>query len=313
QPEIRKLDDDPELARQHNAFATSRNEFMKRFYANDPEALKNPWLKFYFRGRHPDGGTVDNHLNKLRLAPPVDKRCAVSACRCQSRGSLNRVPRQQTHLNELGRSRLTDDGRLRESHQLQSRTSSDDWNCLIVEKFLDDTVCERLCDAFSELSSTIVNRAEHYWDGRFIWHSDVAAYDAELARHMRDAQRAATALIADFYQLAAPIYPDLLQIMSWPAGIHMPPHADNAYPDGSPHPMAHRDFSGIIYLNDDYQGGEFYFTGLDTVIKPKKGMLVAFTAGFYHEHAVLRVDGGQRFTMPFFLTFDKNRADPSLL
>ena len=52
---------------------------------------------------------------------------------------------------------------------------------------------------------------------------------------------------------------------------------------------------------------------LNTIIKPRKGMLVAFTAGFYHEHAVLRVAGRQRLTMPFFLTFDKDRADPSLL
>jgi hypothetical protein len=57
-------------------------------------------------------------------------------------------------------------------------------------------------------------------------------------------------------------------------------HAHNANPDGSPHAMAYRDFSAIVYLNADYQGGEFYFTALDTVIKPKKGMLVAFTAGF---------------------------------
>ena len=130
---------------------------------------------------------------------------------------------------------------------------------------------------------------------------------------MRQAQRSATALIAEFYELTAPIYPDLLQIMSWPSGIHMTPHADNAYPDGSPHPVAYRDFSGIIYLNDEYDGGEFYFTAVNTMIKPKAGMLLAFTAGFHHEHAVLRVEGAQRLTMPFFLTFDKNRADPSLL
>jgi len=135
----------------------------------------------------------------------------------------------------------------------------------------------------------------------------------ELADHMRGAQRRAAALITDFYRLTEPIYPDLLQIMSWPVGIHMPPHADNANPDGSLHAMAHRDFSGILYLNDDYQDGEFYFTALDTVIKPKKGMLVAFTAGFYHEHAVLRVERSQRLTMPFFLTFDRGSGDPSLL
>ncbi len=77
--------------------------------------------------------------------------------------------------------------------------------------------------------------------------------------------------------------------------------------------MAHRDFSGIVYLNDDYQGGEFYFTVHDTAIKPKKGMLVAFTAGFYHEHAVLRVEGAERLTMPFFLTFNQSRAHSSPL
>jgi hypothetical protein len=93
----------------------------------------------------------------------------------------------------------------------------------------------------------------------------------------------------------------------------MPSHADNANPDGSLHTMAYRDFSAVVYLNDDYRGGEFYFTALDTVIKPKKGMLVAFSSGFYHEHAVLRVEGSQRLTMPFFLTFDKSRADPTLL
>jgi hypothetical protein len=101
--------------------------------------------------------------------------------------------------------------------------------------------------------------------------------------------------------------------MSGPVGIHMPPHADNANPDGSPHAMAHRDFSGIVYLNDDYGRGEFYFTARNTLVTPWKGTLLAFTVGFYHEHAVLRVEGKEQLTMPFLLTFKKDRADPSLL
>jgi hypothetical protein len=184
---------------------------------------------------------------------------------------------------------------------------------LILDDFLDGTICDALCGAFRDLSIRIVNRVPGFWDSRFIWHSDVSKGYGELADHMRAAQRRAAALVTDFYRLTQPIYADLLQIMSWPVGIHMPPHADNANPDGSPHAMTHRDFSAIVYFNDDYQGGEFYFTALDTVIKPKKGLLVAFTAGFYHEHAVLRVEGSQRLTMPFFLTFDRGRADPLLL
>ena len=76
-PEILDIADDPELGRQHDAFALSRNEFMRRFHAQDPEALRNPWLKYYFKGHHPDGVVVDNHVSKLRVAVPVDKRYAA--------------------------------------------------------------------------------------------------------------------------------------------------------------------------------------------------------------------------------------------
>lgn len=224
---------------------------------------------------------------------------------------LNGIPGQQTRLNELGRTRITGEGKLRGGYKTQHRLSPRDLKCLVVEDFL--VICDRLCAAFRDLSTRIVNRAPGFWDGRFIWYSDLSKANADLANHMRNAQRSAVDLITSYYRLTKPIYPDLLQIMSWPVGIHMPPHADNAYPDGSRHAMAHRDFSGIVYLNDEYDGGEFYFTGLDTVIQPKKGMLVAFTAGFYHEHAVLRIEGKERLTMPFFLTFSKDRADPLLL
>jgi hypothetical protein len=237
---------------------------------------------------------------------------ALPAPRWASDSPLNRMTQGQSPLNQLGRARITGEGRLRDFDRVQHLPRVDR-HCLIVESFLDRAICDGLSEAFRDLSTRIVNRAPGFWDGRFIWHSDVPRADGGLAGHMLNAQRRAATLITDFYRLTQPIYADLLQIMSWPVGIHMPPHADNANPDGSLHAMAYRDFSGVVYLNDDYPGGEFYFTALDTVIKPKKGMLVAFTAGFYHEHAVLRVEGRQRLTMPFFLTFDRGHTDPSLL
>jgi hypothetical protein len=248
------------------------------------------------------------------MNPAMQSAAAAPAARRWSNDSpLNRITRRQNQLNELGRTRITGEGKLRDREGDRHPACPVGRHCLVLEDFLDGTICDGLCEAFRDLSTRIVNRAPGFWDGRFIWHSDVSKAHRELADHMRGVQRRAADVIRNFYRVTQPIYPDLLQIMSWPVGIHMPPHADNANPDGSPHAMAHRDFSGIIYLNDDYQGGEFYFTALDTVIKPKKGMLVAFTAGFYHEHAVLRVEGAERLTMPFFLTFDKERADPSLL
>ena len=248
------------------------------------------------------------------MKPTMENSAGASSARRWALDSpLNNITRGQSRLNGLGRARISDEGKLCDGDQPRCALSIDGLHCLVLEDFLDSAICDELCGAFRELSKTIVNRVPGFWDSRFLWHSDIRGKYGELAGHMRNAQRLATARITDFYRLTEPIYPDLLQIMSWPAGIHMPPHADNANPDGSPHAMAHRDFSGIVYLNDDYRGGEFYFTARNTLITPQKGMLLAFTAGFYHEHAVLRVEGSERLTMPFFLTFDKERADSSLL
>jgi hypothetical protein len=83
---------------------------------------------------------------------------------------------------------------------------------LIRRNFLEDTICDDLSEAYRTLSTLIVNRAPGSWDGRFVWHSDVAKVSRALADHMLDAQRRATALIVEFYRLKQPVYPDLLQI-----------------------------------------------------------------------------------------------------
>ena len=117
-------------------------------------------------------------------------------------------------------------------------------------------------------------------------------------------------MVERFYALKAPLYNDIFQLVQWPTGLSMRPHADRANPDGSPHGMPYRNFAGILYLNDDYEGGELYFTALDIVIKPKRGMFVGFTGGFHHEHAVTRIESGAvRMTMPSFYSFDPRHAD----
>ena len=66
--------------------------------------------------------------------------------------------------------------------------------------------------------------------------------------------------------------------------------------------MAHRGFASVLYLNNDYQGGKLCFTALDIAIKPRAGILVGFTGGFRHGHAVLRVAGDvERSTVPNLL------------
>lgn len=71
EPEIRPIESNPELVEAMQEWATSREKFMEKFRAGDPETLKQGWQRFYFRGERPDGGAVpDDHINKLRLKEP---------------------------------------------------------------------------------------------------------------------------------------------------------------------------------------------------------------------------------------------------
>ncbi len=126
---------------------------------------------------------------------------------------------------------------------------------------------------------------------------------------MRDAQRRVTERLREFYELTAPVFADTVQLVRWRQGMSMPPHADRANPDGSAHGMPFRDFASIVYLNDAYDGGELYFPRLDLLVQPAKGMLVAFTGGWHHEHGVTLVRRGDRLTMPAFYTFDAAHRD----
>jgi predicted 2-oxoglutarate/Fe(II)-dependent dioxygenase YbiX len=225
---------------------------------------------------------------------------------------LQSISLSQQPANAAGRERCRT-GTLARSAQTRALNPADyaGLDFIVVENFLGPADLAELRGSFAALRSTLnaKNLNNDYWQGRLLFAHEVAAHSMRAGQVMKDFQLEATHRIERFYRLTQPIYADTVQLVLWSEGIHMPPHADNANPDGSPHGMAWRNFSSIVYLNDDYDGGELYFTALDAYIKPKAGMLVAFTAGFHHEHSVLKVLSGERLTMPAFYTFDRSHAD----
>ncbi|XP_041130660.1 prolyl 3-hydroxylase 1-like [Polyodon spathula] len=71
----------------------------------------------------------------------------------------------------------------------------------------------------------------------------------------------------------------------------------------------YRDYSAILYLNDDFEGGNFIFTELDakTVtaeVRPKCGRVVGFGAGKENPHGVRAVTKGQRCAVAIWFTLD---------
>lgn len=76
-------------------------------------------------------------------------------------------------------------------------------------------------------------------------------------------------------------------ITVWKETNYQAEHKDNA------------EFGAVIYLNDDYEGGEINFPTLNLSIKPTKGSILYWPG--YLPHSVSPVKSGVRYTMPIFL------------
>uniref|UniRef100_A0A8I3S481 procollagen-proline 3-dioxygenase n=2 Tax=Canis lupus familiaris TaxID=9615 RepID=A0A8I3S481_CANLF len=95
-----------------------------------------------------------------------------------------------------------------------------------------------------------------------------------------------------------------------------PIHADNCLLDPEanecwkePPAYTFRDYSALLYMNDDFEGGEFIFTEMDakTVtasIKPKCGRMISFSSGGENPHGVKAVTKGQRCAVALWFTLD---------
>jgi len=94
-----------------------------------------------------------------------------------------------------------------------------------------------------------------------------------------------------------------ISIATWRVGDNQHPHIDKEDESGVPSlttPLY--DFSSLIYINDDYIGGEIYFPNHGVEIKPDAGSLIFFPGDKNFPHGVKKILEGQRFTVPVFWT-----------
>lgn len=59
-------------------------------------------------------------------------------------------------------------------------------------------------------------------------------------------------------------------------------------------------YSSLIYLNDDYEGGELYFPEHNFSIKPEVGTLICLKGDEHSLHGVKKIESGTRYTVSLF-------------
>jgi len=78
----------------------------------------------------------------------------------------------------------------------------------------------------------------------------------------------------------------LFEFASNPDGSELKQHHDQGYDLSLQRAV-------IIYLNDNYEGGEIYFTQHDVRLKPKAGSLITFPGTDDYLHGVATVQPGE--------------------
>lgn len=177
---------------------------------------------------------------------------------------------------------------------------------VIREKFLTP---EEAADvlSYAKTLTTWDTRALGYWNSR-IAHAD-AFMDTGFRNLLVAIRKRVRAEIVHAYGLSQPIFSDTLQIVRWPEGYEQQPHADSENPNGAPHPYFWRAYASLIYLNNDFEGGQIYFPNQAAAPKITLGMLVFFPGTSEFVHGVSMITRGERYTVASFWTFDQTKQD----
>ena len=171
------------------------------------------------------------------------------------------------------------------------------------ENFLPDDLCDTIVAWFSTRPKMNVSGRNRLFNGKTIDYSNIQDYT--IKRWVNAFKFDATAVAKKVFNEEY-LYPDYTDLVSWESGSGMILHADNCDQEGEPNFCSWRNYSGVLYLNEDFAGGETFFPRHGPhFIKPMKGKLALYPAGIDYSHGVSTVVG-TRYTMPIWFTKDRN-------
>ena len=87
------------------------------------------------------------------------------------------------------------------------------------------------------------------------------------------------------------------QVLRYSRGSHYKPHSDSDVINpatGRWRKAQNRDYSLLIYLDEDFEGGELVFPNFNYKLRPEAGMLAAFPSDWRYLHGAMPVLSGVR-------------------
>jgi hypothetical protein len=185
---------------------------------------------------------------------------------------------------------------------------SNTFNALTIKNFISSEDAKMLVDFATSVDPWESSEAE-FWDNRSLNAVNIYDnYDKKVGKYLYDLRQKIANEIIKHYGLDS-IYPDLTQVIRWYPGQEQHPHADDMTNVDGTDWFHHRHFGAILYLNDNYSGGETYYPDHGISVKPEVGMLAVHPGDTNHMHGVTKIEGGVRYTVASFWTKDVEYFD----
>jgi len=100
------------------------------------------------------------------------------------------------------------------------------------------------------------------------------------------------------------VHPSSIHAQKWEVGSSANPHSDNSDFEGNPSQgFENLKYVGILYLNDDYEGGDLFFPEHEISIHPNAGSMYIFSGGVENIHGVTEIKSGTRYSIVSFWNF----------
>ena len=150
--------------------------------------------------------------------------------------------------------------------------------------------------------------------GRTSWRVDKQTRDTQIVPMGPLFPKIEDLLRNAVHQIINPFYQqevnssEIPQILSYGIGGHYKPHIDGesiwVTPRGEKiwKKSTDRDLSIVLFLNNDFEGGDFVFPELKVRVRPEPGMMVCFPSNHHYMHGVEPVTKGRRYSIVTWAT-----------
>lgn len=160
-------------------------------------------------------------------------------------------------------------------------------NIKTIKNFISKEECESILSLIKSSKTTDTGK-DPQWDGRVYTTPQVIVKLIPIVKKI-------TKIIEDHYQISVELVTHG-SVVKWTKGEKMSAHVDDLG-------IENYHMTGLIYLNDDYEGGDINFITHGLTIKPDAGDLVMFPGNLHYAHEVKEITSGERFTMPVWYRY----------